>query len=261
VTLVRKDGSEASVQLSTSPILGNGQVVAFQHIARDVTEERRLKESMRYYLQQTTRAQEEERRRIARELHDDTIQSLVVLLRQLEEVASHRKGLSKETRLHLENLREQTSNIMDGVRRLSQDLRPPTLDRLGLLKALQGLADDVAGRSGIAVEVKAQGSERRLDSEAELLLFRIAQEALANVRRHSQATQAEVAVEFREGETRVAVSDNGRGFELSGPVSDLAREGKLGLAGMQERARLLGGELSVHSEPAKGTTVAVTVPR
>jgi signal transduction histidine kinase len=106
-----------------------------------------------------------------------------------------------------------------------------------------------------------QGEERRLDAEAELLLFRIAQEAIRNVWRHSQATQAEVVVEFGEGETRVAVSDNGKGFELSGPVSDLAREGKLGLAGMQERARLLGGELSVRSEPGRGTTVAVSVPR
>jgi len=258
--IVRKDGAEASIQLSTSPVFSNGQIVGFQHIARDVTEEKRLQENLRFYLQQVTRAQEEERKRISRELHDETIQGLVALSRQLDALASSAKGLSEDNRLHLEQLWQKTSNIMQGVRRLSQDLRPAALDRLGLLPALEWLASDVAEYSGIATKVNVVGTERRLPEEVELVLFRITQEALRNVWRHSQATRAEITVDFDKRKTRITVSDNGKGFNLPKTVADLAREGKLGLAGMQERTRLLGGTLTVQSEPGRGSTITVEIP-
>jgi len=260
VKLIRKDRSEAFIQLATSLVLSGGEPVAFQHIARDVTEQKRMQENLRFYLQQITRAEEEERKRISRELHDETIQALVVLSRQLDGLASSGKGLSQGNSLLLENLRQQTNNIMQGVRRLSQDLRPAALDRLGLLSALEWLASDVAEYSGIATKVSVLGTERRLPEEAELVLFRIAQEALRNVWRHAKATQAEVVVEFDERKTRITVSDNGKGFKLPGTIGDLARDGKLGLAGMQERARLLGGSITVQSEPGRGSSITVEVP-
>ena len=259
VTMVKKDGSKATVQLSTSPFFSNGRLVAFQHIARDVTEEKRMRENLRFYLGQVTKAQEEERNRIARELHDDTIQALVVLSRQLDDLASSSK-LPKDKQLLFEDLRQQVNNTMDGVRRLSQDLRPAALDRLGLLPALEWLASDIGGHSGIAIKVKMHGAERRLSTEVELVLFRIAQEALRNVWRHSQATSAEVIVEFDENRTRITVKDNGEGFVLPHSIGDIARDGKLGLAGMQERAQLLGGELKIDSQPGKGTSITVEAP-
>lgn len=258
--IVRKDGTEASVQLSTSPVFSNGQIVGFQHIARDITEQKRMQENLRFYLQQVTRAQEEERRRISRELHDETTQALVALSRQLDALASSGKGLSENNRLRLEELWQKTNNIMQGVRRLSQDLRPAALDRLGLLSALEWLASDVSEYSGIEIKVNVVDTERRLPEEVELVLFRITQEALRNVWRHSQATRAEITVEFDESKTRVTVSDNGKGFNLPQTIGDLARDGKLGLAGMQERARLLGGSLTVQSEPGRGSTITVELP-
>ncbi len=260
VTLVKKDKSEASVQLSTSPVLGNGKIVAFQHIARDITEQKRLQENQRFYLEQVTRAQEEERKRISRELHDDTVQALVVLSRQLDNLASSGKGLPEENRQRLEELREQTNNIMQGLRRLGQDLRPAALDRLGLLPALEWLAADVAKYSGIATKVNVLGSEHRLHEEVELVLFRITQEALRNAWRHSQATHAEITVEFEQSRTRITVTDNGKGFKLPQTIGDLAKDGKLGLAGMQERARLIGGTLTVQSQPDKGTSITIELP-
>ncbi len=104
------------------------------------------------------------------------------------------------------------------------------------------------------------GGERRFSPEVESLLFRIVQEALNNIRRHAQASEAKVIMEFAEDRTEVTISDNGRGFELSDRVDDLPRSGKLGLAGIQERARLLGGTLEVQSTLAKGTTLIVKVP-
>jgi len=110
------------------------------------------------------------------------------------------------------------------------------------------------------VEVKTNGAERRVAPEAELVLFRIVQEALRNVWRHSQATSAELLVEFAESTTKITISDDGKGFASPETIGDLVRDGKLGLTGMQERARLLGGSLTVESEPGKGTTVTIEAP-
>jgi len=258
--LMRADGTEAFIQLATSLFLNKGEPVAFQHIARDITQEKRMQENLRFYLQQATRAQEEERKRISHELHDETIQGLVVLYRQLDALTSSGEGLSKDNSLLLEELQQQTNNIMQGVRRLSQDLRPAALDRLGLLPALEWLASDVAEYSGIETKVNVLGTERRLPEEMELVLFRIAQEALRNVWRHSQATRAEVLVEFDKSKTRITVSDNGKGFNPPKTTGELAREGRLGLAGMQERARLVNGTLTVQSEPGKGSSISVEIP-
>jgi PAS domain S-box-containing protein len=255
--LIRKDGTKAYMQLVTNAVYSEGNIAGFQHIARDVTREKQMQENLRFYLQEVTKAQEEERKRIARELHDDTIQALVVLSRELDDLASNSKGLSKSTKTRLESLRQQTITTMQGVRRLTQDLRPAALDRLGLLPALQWLASDVSAYSGTAVKVKVLGAERRLPPEVELILFRIAQEALRNVWRHSQATEAEIFTEFNEGRIRVTVSDNGKGFYIPETIGELAKSGKLGLVGMQERARLLGGSVKVESQPGKGTTVTV----
>jgi PAS domain S-box-containing protein len=260
VKMIKKNGNEVFVQLSTSLLYIEGKPQAFQHVARDITAEKRMQENLHFYLSQVTKAQEEERNRIARELHDDTIQSLVVLARQIEDISYNGKGVSEETRLQLEKVRNETNNIMAGVRRLSQDLRPPTLDRLGLIPALEWLVSSIQDLSGINIAFVVDGAERRLPAEMELTLYRIIQEALRNVWRHSHAGMAEVIVEFGDNLTRVTVKDNGSGLELSCEPDDLTRSGKLGLAGIKERARLLGGIMNLQSEPGSGTTVTVEVP-
>ncbi len=257
--MVRRDGTQAILKVTTSVVAEDGKTVGFHNIARDVTEEIRLKENLRLYLSQVTKAQEEERKRIARELHDDTIQALVVLSRQLEDAASGGRGMPEDKRQLLETLRQQATGIMDGVRRLTQDLRPSTLDRLGLLAGLEWLANDVSRYSGIDVKVKVGGTGRRLSPDVELTLFRIAQESLRNVWRHSEATQAEVSVDFRESKVVMIIKDNGKGFAVPSSVGDLTRDGKLGLTGMQERAGLLGGSVTFQSQSGKGTTVTVEI--
>ena len=254
--ITRKDSSEALVELATSLILDQGEVIGLQNIARDVTNHKRMQENLNYYLQQATRAQEDERKRISRELHDDTIQSLVALSRQLDVLASG-DDLTDDNRLRLEEPMKLTNDIIRGLRRLSQDLRPATLDRFGLFPALEWLASDIVQFSGLETNVRVIGTERRFSEETELVSFRIVQEALRNVWRHSQATKAEITVEFGERTTKISVSDNGKGFDLPQTVGDLARDNKLGLVGMHERARLLGGTLSVESKTGKGTTVTV----
>lgn len=222
--------------------------------------EKQMRENLRFYLQQVTRAQEEERRRIARELHDDTAQGLVVLSRRLDSLFSNTDHLSSQDAALLEELRQQTDRILEGVRRFSQDLRPSVLDDLGLLPALEWLTSDLSQHFGIAIDMEVVGSVRRFPPEAELVLFRIAQEALRNVWKHSGASKAWVTVEFSNDKTVLTIKDNGKGFELPERIGDLASSGKLGLAGMQERAQLMGGKLMLESAPGKGTTVTIEAP-
>ncbi len=256
----RRDGSEGYLQIATSVVMDKGKPVGFQHIGRDITEQRRMNENLRFYLQQATRAQEEERKRISHELHDDTLQALVVLSRQLDALASDGKGLSQEVRQRLEELWKRTDSIVQGVRRLSQDLRPAAIDRLGLLPAVEWLASEVTKYSGIKTKVNMSGKEHRLSEEVAIALFRVTQEALRNVWRHSGATSADINIEFSDKRTKITVRDNGKGFKLPGKVGDLAKHGKLGLAGMQERAQLVGATLTVQSELDKGTTITVEAP-
>ncbi len=253
----RKDGNDALIRLSSSVIRLNGKPIGFQHIARDITEEQRITENQRLYLEQVTRAQELERKRISRELHDDTIQSLVVLSRKLDALAGSKENISQEFRTKIEEIWQQCNNIMQGVRRLSQDLRPAALDRLGLLPAIQMLASDTSQYSGIPINVRMLGTERRLGEEVELVLFRIVQEALRNIWRHSEANRAEVVVEFTIYKVKITVSDNGKGFDLPLSVGDFAKNGKLGLAGMEERARLVGAVLTAESRPFQGTSISI----
>lgn len=258
-SVLRDDGSEGYIQLATSVVWDKGKPVGFQHIARDITEQKTMNENLRFYLQQATRAQEEERKRISHELHDDTVQALVVLSRQLDALAAG-KELSADVRQRLEELWRQTDSILQGVRRLSQDLRPAAIDRLGLLPAVQWLASEVTKYSGIATKVDILGKEHRLPEEVAIALFRITQEALRNVWRHSGATSAAITIEFTDSRTKITVSDNGKGFILAARIGELAKQGKLGLAGIQERAQLIGGTMAVQSAPGKGTTITVEAP-
>ncbi|MBN1862637.1 MAG: PAS domain S-box protein [Dehalococcoidales bacterium] len=258
--LTRKDGTEATVMLTTSPILSNGRLTAFQNIARDITEQKRMQENLRFYLQEITRAQEEERRRIARELHDSTLQTLIALLHQLENLLGDKAALPVREAKALWGFYEAIRDVVREVRRFSRDLRPSILDDLGLLPALEWLTGELTKEYGVETSLKVTGSEFRFSPEAELVLFRIVQEALRNIAKHAQANRAEVKVEFDKHRVRTTISDDGVGFELPESLGDLVQTGKLGLAGMQERMQLLGGSLKLKPKVGKGTTIVVDVP-
>jgi len=223
-------------------------------------EQKRMQEKLRFYLQQVTRAQEEERQRIAQELHDDTIQNLVLLLHKIDRFSAVASFLPPQEVLFLEELRQRIHVISAEVRRFTQDLRPSVLDDLGLLPALEWLAQDMTKHYEVKVYFSVIGKGRRFPPETELILFRIVQEALRNVWKHSGGTQAHISVEFTEEKVTIAIEDNGKGFLLPERVEDLATSGKLGLVGMRERAQLIGAQLKVDSQPGTGTTVTIEFP-
>ena len=258
--LIRKDGTEAFVELKVSPLLRADESVGMQAIVRDITEERRLRQNMQYYITQITRAQEDERLRISRELHDDTAQVLVGLSRGLDSLISGKSKLPKPAIERLDKLHEMTDSALKDVRRFSQDLRPSVLDDLGLVPALEWLATDIEKQGGVTTEFSITGNQRRLQPESELAIFRIAQEALSNVRKHSQASTVEMTVDFSDDAVTLIITDNGQGFYVPQRTSDLVLYEKLGIIGMRERARLVGGTLIVQSDIGAGTTVTLRVP-
>ncbi len=260
VRLTKKNGLEAFIELRISTLLRGDDVIGLQVIARDVTEERQLRRNMDYYIKQVTRAQEDERLRISRELHDDTAQILATLSRDIGSLTANEKKLKEPVKEHLEKLHEMADSALEGVRRFSQDLRPSILDDLGLVPALEWLKNNLEKRHNMTTRFNISGSQQRLLPEIELTVFRIVQEVLSNVRRHSVATAVEMNMDFSTDAVTVIIKDNGTGFSLPERTSDLALSGKLGIIGMRERARLIGGTIIVQSEPGEGTTVTLRIP-
>jgi len=258
--LIKKDGAEAIVQLATRIIISGGKPQSFQNMARDITEERKLQDNLQFYLRQVLQAQEEERKRLARELHDDTSQQILLLTHGVDNIASKADHyLPKELRNELEKLYELSKQTYQGIKRYAQALRPGILDDLGLVPAIKWLAQELNNLAGIEVQVRI-GAIPSLAQETQLVLFRIVQEALNNIHRHSGASEASIMVECQGAEVRVTINDNGRGFKLPPQLSEFAGQGKLGLTGMEERVQLIGGELEVSSQEGKGTTIIVKAP-
>jgi len=235
----------------------NGQFLNLYGL--DITERKQLQENMQFYISEITKAQEEERKRISRELHDDTAQTVARLGLDIDYLIGTGEQPYEELNKHLEELRSRTDELLQGIRRFSHDLRPIVLDETGLVGALNWLIDDLKDRYECDVSMEILGTPRRLSTDAELVLFRIAQEALQNISKHSKATRVLIKLEFTRGKVQLTINDNGRGFNLVEKLGDYVYLGKLGLIGMQERARLLNGDLEIQSEPGEGTSIRVAV--
>ncbi|MCX5998750.1 MAG: PAS domain-containing sensor histidine kinase [Chloroflexi bacterium] len=265
-TLLAKDGTRIPVQVSVWLARGDGTVTSAGVVAdltqakRRQAERQQLQEVLRFYAGHVVTAQEEERTRIARELHDDTIQQLLLVCHRLQDIAAGSHGrLPKRAQNHLESVSVFVERIINEVRGFTRDLRPPVLDDMGLVSALRWLAGRLASEDGPCIEVRVAGEERRLRADTESALFRIVQEALNNVRRHAGATKAVVGIEFGGEQVTVSITDDGGGFNMPAKIIDFASQGKLGLLGLTERVHMLNGQCRIESEPGKGTTVSINV--
>ncbi|HHX42634.1 MAG TPA: HAMP domain-containing protein [Chloroflexi bacterium] len=219
---------------------------------------RKYRNDIQNYVVSILTSQEEERKRIARELHDETAQALVVLGRRIEmaEEIAHEPELAAE----LDSLRDMVDDTLHGVRRFTRDLRPPLLEELGLPRTLELLGYRTEREEAFRVNLSIVGQPQQLLPELELGLYRLAQEGLSNVRRHAQAEQVDVRLIYNRDAVILEIDDDGVGFDASASTSDLVRSGRLGLMGIHERARLFGGRATITSEPGKGTHIRVDIP-
>jgi len=230
----------------------DARLQALEQIRHELAEREALRRDL---LRHTVAAQEEERARIARELHDETAQFLTALSLDLATLQKSTRSTSKAG-LILERLQSMSRQMSQGIYRLVHDLRPAQLDDLGLVAALGYLADE-AQRGGLPVKLIVEGDRQRLEPLVETVLFRIAQEALTNVTRHASASQAMISLSFETRQVRLALQDEGVGFN---PDESLKPPHGWGLAGMRERAESVGGQFRIDSAPGRGTLVEVIVP-
>lgn len=228
---------------------------ALELLQRDLQEREILRRDL---LRHTVTAQEEERARIARELHDETAQFLTALSLTL---ATLRNSLpiGHEGRRLIDRMQEMTRQMSQGIYRLVHDLRPAQLDDLGLVAALQYLADEHRRRTGLEISLNINGSLHRLDPLVETVLFRVAQESLNNVSRHAQCDQAAVSLTYAAEQVILEIRDRGVGINGSEKQSNGSGRG-WGLEGMRERVESVGGNFTIHSPPDGGTLVRAEIP-
>ncbi len=224
------------------------RIDALEKLEQETSKREAMRKEM---LRHIVLAQEEERARIARELHDDTSQTLTAFTFHLAALQNNMKG-DREAILQLNNLQGLSRKMSSEIYRLVHDLRPAQLDDLGLVPALRSLCDESERQMGLKVGLKILGNQRRLNPLVETALYRIAQESLTNTARHSGVKQADIQFIFQDDGVLMSVSDQGIGFN-----PDQFINGRWGLAGMRERAEASGGNLQIRSEIGKGTEITI----
>jgi len=295
----RKDGALLDVSLTISPVRDSaGRVVGASKVARDITERKRAEQALREseerartlaerleaevrkrteelerrnaeMLEQAgqlrtlsnrlMQLQDDERRRIARELHDSVGQDLAALSMCLEGAKRVARGTPETAVQKLDEACEIVDRCSSDIRTLSHLLHPPLLEELGLASAIQWYVEGFASRSRIEVNLQMPPRFKRLDSSVELPLFRVLQECLTNIHRHSESKTATVKVEADEGRVSLEISDRGKGFPKRDSTLISGKRSGVGINGMRERLKDLGGTLEIHSTN-QGTTVRAEIP-
>jgi signal transduction histidine kinase len=229
----------------------------------DITQRKEAEEALHHLSARLLRLQDEERRRLGRELHDSLAQSVMAVNLDLAQVARSSKPLGKQARHALSEARGLLREMSREIRTLSYLLHPPVLDELGLASAVKEYAHGFSERSGIALDIDISPGFPRMPQEAEIAFFRIVQESLANIQRHSGSPTGEIRLWNGQGCVQLEISDHGRGIAAEPQREDVgapkpSRLG-VGILGMRERMTQLGGTLEVQSD-ASGTTVRATIP-
>ncbi len=252
----KKDGTLIDVELHGIRFFSGETFVGAFAIYQDITERRRSEEKLQTLRNRLTRTQEEERSRIARDLHDDIGQRLAILSIDLEQMklASQQDGSAFAR--ELEALVRTASEITSDVHNVSRRLHPSQVELLGLAPALNNFCREFANRNSMHIQFTSACLTCKLPEEASLCLFRVAQEAIRNVHKHSGCREALVELDEISSSLRLRISDRGAGFD---PVSAESTQG-LGLLSMEERLRSMGGELFVHSRPGGGTCIEACIP-
>jgi len=249
-------GDRAFVPKARTLDIGSGERL-IQIVFVDVTEEERRLREHRAYAAHLVSVQEDERRRLAQDLHDDPVQTLIYLVRMLEHLGDDPR-LPSDLAPAVRRDGKLATEVVDVLRTVIHGLRPPVLDDFGAVAALRQLVDEVCRRHEMSIRMRVSGDQVRLSAECELTVYRVAQEALSNVVRHANAAHTRVDLSFGE-QVVLTVSDDGPGIPASGVISATAGGG-LGLIGMRERVNLVGGSLEVRSRKPHGTLVRASVP-
>ena len=250
------------------PILDkDGRPALIGGVGIDITLRRRAEEALReseqrlrFLTSQLLSAQERERKRISMELHDELGQSLAVLKLQIRAIERRLGEDQQDLKAECRELLLYLDGVIDDVRRLSRDLSPAILEDLGLLSALKYLIDGVSKHYTVSHSFEVEALDHLFPADAQIIIYRIFQECLTNISKHASATEVSIAVKEHDGLISLMLEDNGVGFDPAQVLARRATGRGLGLAALDERARMLGGTLEIRSQPGAGTRVTCVIP-
>ena len=261
VSLLAGDGSQMRAQISVRSLAKHGSSRAtIGMVVTDLTEAQRTEERLRALTHRVVQVQEAERRRVARELHDHITQLLCALLVRCQSLADKIPARDRAVKAEAVQLRALLGQAAEAVERISRNLRPSVLDELGLAAVLRHTTAEFAARTGLSLKLACAPLPARLPADTELALYRILQEALANVELHARAGHVTISLGLLNGMVQLTITDDGLGFDPARPLPKRKGKGGLGLLSLRERAYALGGTLEVKSAPARGTTIRAQLP-
>lgn len=244
-----KDGSYYWVNTTIVPFLDeNDKPYQYLAIRNEVTQLKKIEEELKVMMNRVMRIQEDERKRFSRELHDGIGQSLFSLLIQMDQM------INNQSNTNMEQLRENITHIIEDVRSLAWELRPSVLDDLGVVPAIRRYIENYSQHYGIDVDFECN-LKKRLDIQKETAIYRVIQEALKNIGKYANVSDAKVTITETDTRVNVQIIDQGEGFILN------HNHHGVGLFSMEERARGVGGELTLQTAIGKGTTVSMTIPK
>jgi signal transduction histidine kinase len=210
------------------------------------------------YIAKLVETEEAERRRIAQELHDETLQTLMVIANKADSLVL--SGTDENQVKGNLWIKQQVLQTMDDLRRLSMNLRPSILDNFGLVSGVRWLVNNSNSQNGCHLHIAVVGEEHKMSSLSEVTAFRVVQEAISNIQRHAHARNGDITLEFEEDRLLLEIRDDGSGFQPPERLGTYVSESKLGMIGMEQRVLSVGGEMQVDSAPGRGTTIWVSVP-
>ncbi|UCF90274.1 MAG: PAS domain S-box protein [Desulfobacterales bacterium] len=234
----------------------------YEGAMEDITARKKAEEQIRALTHQLLTAQESERQMISRELHDRVAQDLSILKMGLEALSNHQTANAPAISRDIAELAKILQGTIGAVRDLSYDLRPPGLEEMGLVETVSLYCEEFAENHGLKVGFKAPGMiNLKLDFDTAINLYRLIQEGLINVRKHARASQVSVRLIAASPNIILRIEDDGQGFDVERRLETLTKEKRMGLRSMEERAKLLGGQMTIQSRPMKGTKIHVTFPQ
>ena len=259
---IRKDGKMIRCYLQSSPLDTSAPDKGVITAAINITAQKRAEEHIHSLTQQLMKTQESERQVLSRELHDSVAQDLSAAKIHCDLLLDTSNKLTpSEIKPRIAEISNALHTSINSVRNLAYYLRPSFLDSLGIVEALAQYCDDFSEENGLMVDFSAVGMENvKLDFDTEIILYRLIQEGLNNIKKHADASQAAIRLLVAFPHIILRIEDNGRGFDINQRLATAHREKRMGIRSMEERVNLLGGKMKLHSQESKGTRIFIEVP-